>query len=87
MKDIPATVRVVTELEEKRCQQAVDAALGCILEVEVVIRDQCRPSFLHVLDVLDNSGTFPKYEFSITEADKKSRTTKCFFPHQLKIEE
>jgi hypothetical protein len=83
MENIPTTVRVVTELEEKGCQQAADIALGSILEVKVVVCDQCRPDFSHISDVLDNSGAYQKYEFSIRDAGEKMRTTKCFFLHRL----
>jgi hypothetical protein len=65
MKNIPATVRVVTELEEKGCQQAADVAFEGILEIKVKVRDQCRFGLSHDLDVLNNSGAYPKYEFSI----------------------
>src|ERR1019366_5006522 len=83
IKNIPATVRIATELEEKGCQQAVDIALGSILEVKIVVCDQCRPGLSHVLNVLNNSGAYQKYEFPITDAGEKPRTTERFFLHRL----
>jgi hypothetical protein len=58
VKNIPAMVRVVGELEEKGCQQATDVALRGITEVEVMVRDQGRTNLAHVLDVLDNGGAY-----------------------------
>jgi hypothetical protein len=55
-KGIQTAIRVSTELEEKGCQQATNMALGGILEIEVMIRDQDRRLFLYVLDVSDNGG-------------------------------
>jgi hypothetical protein len=52
-------------LEEKGCQQAADVAFEGILKIKVKIPDQCRFGLSHDLDVLDNSGAYPKYEFSI----------------------
>jgi hypothetical protein len=37
MKDISATIGVVTELGEKRCQQAADIALGVVLIIEEIV--------------------------------------------------
>jgi hypothetical protein len=65
MKNIPATVRVVTELEDKGCQQATDVAFEGILKIKVKVRNQRQFGLSHDLDVLNNSGAYPKYEFSI----------------------
>jgi hypothetical protein len=45
MKNMLEGIAVVTELEEKGCQQAIDMALGGVLEVEVMISDQRRSLF------------------------------------------
>jgi hypothetical protein len=37
MKYVPVTIRGVTKLEEKRCQQASEIALGGIFEIEIII--------------------------------------------------
>jgi hypothetical protein len=39
-ENIPATIRVFTELEDKRGEQAAEVALQDILEVKVVVRYQ-----------------------------------------------
>jgi hypothetical protein len=67
MKNIPATFRVVSQLEEKGGQQAADIALGSILEVKIVIRDQSRPKLLYVLDVFNTSGAYRWYQFLLIE--------------------
>ena len=71
MKNIPATVRVVTELEEKGRQQAADVAFEGILEIKVKVSDQCRLGLSRGLDVLNNSGAYPIYEFSIQKQVRK----------------
>ena len=83
MKNIPATVGIVTELEEKGCQQAADIAFRSIFEIKVVVCDQCWTGPSRVLDVLNNSRAYQKYKYPITEADEKPRTTECFFQHPL----
>ena len=45
MKDIPKRITVVAELGDKGSQQAMDMALGGVLEVKVMIRDQGRSLF------------------------------------------
>jgi hypothetical protein len=72
MKDIPAGVGTVTKLEEKRCQQAMDTTLGSILEVKVIVSHKCWSGLLHVLDVLNNGRTYPKYEFSVIQSGKRN---------------
>ena len=74
MKNIPTTVRVVTELEEKGRQEAADFTLGGILKVEVIVRDQRRLVLSHVINILNDSGADKKYEFSITKAGEKLHT-------------
>jgi len=61
MKDIPATSRVVTELEEKGHQEAADMALGGVVKIKVVVGDQGRLLFCQVLDVFDNGGADRKH--------------------------
>ena len=88
MKNVPATVAVVSQLEEKRRQQATDMALGGILKVEVVVRDQSRPGLSRVLDVFDNGRAYQWYKFlSKKKAGKKVRTKGCFFLHPLRNRE
>ena len=84
MEDIPATSRVVNELEEKGCQEAADTTLEGILKVKIVVRDQQRSGLSHILDVFYNGGADTKYEFSVTKLGIKKRTTKCFFPRRLR---
>jgi len=74
MKNIPTTVRVVTELEDKGCQEAADITLGDILEVKVIVCDQCRLVLSHVLNVLNDSGADRKYGFPVTKAGEELRT-------------
>ena len=38
---------------------------------------------MRVLDVLDDSGAYPKHKILIIGAGEKPRTTICFFLHQL----
>ena len=83
MKDIPAALRVVTKLEEERCQQATDMALGDVLEIKVIIGNQGRPVFSHVPDILDNSRADQQDEFFIVEACEKSHTKECSSQHPL----
>ena len=70
IEDIPATSRVVNELEEQGCQQAADTTLGGILKVKIVVSDQRRPGRLHNLDVFNNGGANTRYKFSVTEESK-----------------
>jgi len=67
IKDIPAAIRVMAKLEEKGRQRATDMALGGILEVEVMIRDQGRRLFSRCLDIFDNGGADQQHELRITE--------------------
>ena len=83
MKDIPAVLRVVTKLEEERCQQAMDMVLGDVLEIKVIIGNQGRPVFLHVPDILDNGRADQQDEFFIVEACKKPHTKECSSQHPL----
>jgi hypothetical protein len=83
MKNVPATARVVTELEEEGRQQAPNDTFGGILKVEVVVCDQCGQGVSHVLDVLDNSGAYQQYGFPITETDEKPRTKELFSQRRL----
>jgi len=57
MKNIPATIREATELEEERRQQAVDVTFGVVLKIEVVVRNQ---SLSYALDILNDGGAYQK---------------------------
>jgi hypothetical protein len=80
MKDIPAALRVVTKLEEERCQQATDMALGDVLEIKVIIGNQGRPVFSHVPDILDNGGADRRDEVLLWKY-AKSHIPKNAFPN------
>src|SRR5712692_6645519 len=58
---------MVAELGEKGCQEATEAALGGILIVKVVVRNQCRLVFSHVLDILNNCRAYRKYKCPIRD--------------------
>ena len=80
IKNIPATVRVVSQLKEKRRQQAADIPLGSIFKVKVIPRDQGRTGLSHVLDVFDNSGTYCRYKFPLIKRDEKDTYQRMLFP-------
>jgi hypothetical protein len=85
MKDIPAKIRIITELEEKGCQQAADIALGSVLEIKVIERDQCRPCLLHVLDILNNSGACPNINFILQKRVRNHAPQNAFSGTRCKI--
>src|SRR6267142_3577253 len=63
MEDAPAKVRVVTELEDKRLQQAAKITLGAIFEIEIIIGGQRQRDFSYVLDVFNYRGAYRQLEF------------------------
>ena len=81
MKDILATtpIGVVTELEEKRRQQAAEIALGLIVGIEVIISNKGRPIFSHVLDILNDGRADQQREY-LMKGRRGSRTKERFFP-------
>jgi hypothetical protein len=80
MKNIPATVGLVTELEKNGGQQAADVALGGILEIEIIVRDQGRLGILQFFDVLDNGGAYQQYEFPILKNRRELAYQRMLFP-------
>jgi hypothetical protein len=72
---------MVTELGEKRGQQAIEMALGGVLEVKVMIGDQGEPLFSHALDILNDSGA--SWINFYKRNRKRVCTKECFFQHQL----
>jgi hypothetical protein len=74
IKNIPTTIRTVAELKKKGCQQATEIALGSILDIEIIVRDQYLLSLLHVLDVFDHGRTSREDEPPISEICEKPRT-------------
>lgn len=62
------------QLHDKGSQQALDIALGDIIGVEVIKRDQIRLGLSGALDVLDDGGAYQQDEFSITGTSGKLHT-------------
>lgn len=83
MKNMLEGIAVVTELEEKGCQQAVDMALRGVFEVKLMISDLRRSPFKSFLDILDNSRTNLQYEYLMIETDENPRTKGYFSQRQL----
>jgi hypothetical protein len=83
MKNIPATIGTITELEEKGCQQATEIALGVVIEMKVMIGNQGPHLFPGVLDIIDNGRADDKHEHHTTESDEGSHTKLLSFPHPL----
>jgi hypothetical protein len=65
----------------------VEIALGRILKVKIKVGNQCRAGLSHVLDVLNDSGAYPKYEFSITEDGETSTPQNAFSSTRCEIGE
>jgi hypothetical protein len=80
MKNIPATVRLVTKLEEEGRQQAADIALGGILEIKIIVCDQGRFGISRIFDVLDNGGAYQGYEFPILKSRRELTYQRMLFP-------
>jgi hypothetical protein len=87
MRNISTTVRAAAELEEKGRQQAADVTFGGILEVKVIVRGQCQLVLSQIVDILNYGGADKKYEFLVTKASEKPRTTRYFFLHRLRMDQ
>src|SRR5229473_147089 len=83
-KKVPTTIRVVNKLQEEGSHQAPDISFGSILEVEVVVCDQCRSQFSHLLDVLDDSRPYQQYKLSIPTIVVELHTKGYFYRTPLR---
>jgi hypothetical protein len=86
-KNILATIAIVSELDEKRPQQAADIVFRGSLKGEVIVRDQGGSGLSHVLDVFDNSRACRRYESPITETDEKILPKDAFLCTRCEIGE
>jgi hypothetical protein len=73
-------VKVVTELEEKGCQQAADIALGNILEVKVVVCDQCWSGLRMFLMSSIIAELYPKYKYLYHISRRETAHHRMLFP-------